>query len=468
MKKRNKTPGRRKKACKKHCQCAKAFRGVIAQLTKANQTLAFQLKELKDKYFGRKKKKHEDTNRKPKKKGAPVGHPPWFRKKPDHIDETEVVIPEKCDNCGSHELEMTRIQDEEHIQEDIVLPKRIVKKFVKRVLKCKKCKSLVRGRGSDEIPGSYIGPQAKAWINTLRYDIGISQNKIRRMFEALFDMPFVQSSVVGFEKKLRDNGSKLYDDIKGVIEKAKSRYADETGWKESGMLRQLWCFCTIQVAFFLIDPSRSGKVIARILGEKFRGILISDFYSAYKKVEGLKQKCIPHLLRLIVKQELRFMANKKADAFLGKFKTLSKRIMEVFKHRKRIKDYLIVRADLIAQLKRCLDKPVGIKPLDDWRKQIGAYREELTTCLFHPSSDSNNNFVERMLRPSVIMRKITFGNRSEKGIRNHSVIMSLLQTTKLNHHSPAGIFHRILVDPSKISLTDILVTDTSAANRGPP
>jgi transposase len=444
------------------------MRQAIAQLTKTNQTLTFQLKELKDKYYGRKKKKHEESSRRPRKKGAPVGHLGWYRKKPDHIDEIEVVIPEKCDECGSYELEATGIQDEEHIQEDIVLPKRTVKKFIKKVLRCKKCKSLIRSQGTDEIPGSYIGPRAKAWINTLRYEIGISQNKIKRMFETLFDMPFVQSSVVGFERKLRVNGSNLYDGIKGVIEKANSRYADETGWKQSGMLRHLWCFCTTEVAFFHIDPSRSGKVIAEILGKKFQGILLSDFYSAYNRVEGLKQKCIPHFLRLIIKQALRFGEDKRADAFLGKLKTLSKRIMEVFKHRKRIKDYLIVRADLVAQLKRCLSKPIGIKPLDDWRKQIGAHRDELTTCLFHPSSDSNNNFVERMLRQSVIMRKITFGNRSEKGIRNHSVIMSLLQTTKLNRRSPAKIFHDILVDPSKVSLTDLLLEDASREKRGPP
>ena len=83
-------------------------------------------------------------------------------------------------------------------------------------------------------------------------------------------------------------------------------------------------------------------------------------------------------------------------------------------------------------------------------------RDELYECLFHPASDFNNNFVERMLRPSVIMRKITFGNRSDKGIKNHSVIMSLLQTAKLHNRHPADVFYRIFTKPHQMRLVDLI------------
>ncbi|HID32764.1 MAG TPA: hypothetical protein EYP24_05245 [bacterium (Candidatus Stahlbacteria)] len=45
--------------------------------------------------------------------------------------------------------------------------------------------------------------------------------------------------------------------------------------------------------------------------------------------------------------------------------------------------------------------------------------------------EPTNNRAERHLRPSVIMRKITFGNRSESGAKNHPMIMSILQTSKV-------------------------------------
>jgi transposase len=484
MKKKSKKKHRRHhhtKKCKKHCRCRRPLKRKVRELTEKLECLTHQLNELKQKYYGRRSRKKEDGDENPtpkKKKGAPFGHLPWSRKMPDRIDETEVVIPDTCDGCGSHKLQASGIPDEDHIQEDIVLPKRWVKKFVKKVMKCTTCNKMVRGQGTDEIPGAYIGPRAKAWINTLRYEIGIPQKKIQKMFETLFDMPFVQASVVGFEKKLRERGNNLYEEIKGVIQKAPSRYADETGWKLNGMLRQLWCVCTTRAAYYHIDLGRGTKVIASLLGvekkkgetkeKRFFGILISDFYRAYDKLKGVKQKCIPHLLRLIKKKEKRFGGDRKADAFLSQLKTLSKQIMELFKHRKRIKNYVVVRADLVARLKRHLSQSIGVKQLDKWRTQLAKRQKELTTCLYHPVADSNNNFVERQLRLSVIMRKITFGNRSEKGIKNHAVIMSLLQTAKLNDRLPADVFHNILVDPSKISLEDILSTDSSRRQRAPP
>ena len=118
--------------------------------------------------------------------------------------------------------------------------------------------------------------------------------------------------------------------------------------------------------------------------------------------------------------------------------------------------YLLQRADVVAQCQKFLSQPLSYEKVEKWRQKLFKHKDELTTCLFHPCSDSNNNFVERMLRPSVIMRKITFGNRSDKGICNHQVIMSLLQTLKLNDYKPSRIFYTILTDSAKLTLHDLM------------
>ena len=442
-------------------------------LERENKELKLQLKELRDKYFGRKKKQRKEKSeaeKNPKKKGAPKGHPGWFRKKPEHADEVEIIRPCHCEICGSNDLEETTIADEEHLQEDIVLPKRVVKKFVHKVLRCKECHSLVRGgRGRDEMPNSYIGPVAKAWANHLRYEIGIPQHKIRMIFTELFDMPFVQESVAGFENQLTRKSDKLYGEIKNAVISAPSRYADETGWKEDGQRRQLWCICSSKASFFHIDQSRGSKVIQSLLGASCRGVTVSDFYSAYNGLAGLQQKCHPHLLRIIKRKELHFLGeDKKADSFLEEMKILSLRVMELFRSRRSIKDYMIQRADVVSMIRRRLSEPLEHAPLEKWRKQMGKHTKQLTVCLFHPKSDSNNNFVERMLRLSVIMRKITFGNRSPKGIKNHQVIMSMTQTCKLNGRLPADIFYQLLLDPAKISMDSISAASNRTTQRSPP
>ncbi len=152
--------------------------------------------------YGKKKKKVQ-PGREPGPKGAPFGHTGVTRPKPKHIDEVIEVRPSVCPCRGSEELILTQIDPEERIQEDIVLPKRKVTKYVKPVFKRGKCNRLARGAlGAGEIPHAYIGPQAKTFANYSRYTIGIPRHKIQRVFKEMFDLPFDQTSVPGFENQL--------------------------------------------------------------------------------------------------------------------------------------------------------------------------------------------------------------------------------------------------------------------------
>ena len=47
------------------------------------------------------------------------------------------------------------------------------------------------------------------------------------------------------------------------------------------------------------------------------------------------------------------------------------------------------------------------------------------------------------------MRKITFGNRSDNGLRNHEVIMSLIETAKLHNADPLRFMRLLLTNPTQ-------------------
>ena len=55
----------------------------------------------------------------------------------------------------------------------------------------------------------------------------------------------------------------------------------------------------------------------------------------------------------------------------------------------------------------------------------------LFTFLQEDDIDWNNNAAERALRPSVVIRKITNGNQSDKGAHAHAVLMSIRETCAL-------------------------------------
>ena len=73
-------------------------------------------------------------------------------------------------------------------------------------------------------------------------------------------------------------------------------------------------------------------------------------------------------------------------------------------------------------------------------KRLLKYYEEVFTFLDVPGLPSDNNHAERMIRPNVIFRKISFQNMSRKGADAHEVLMSLLQTLRLQDKNPIHFF----------------------------
>ena len=73
--------------------------------------------------------------------------------------------------------------------------------------------------------------------------------------------------------------------------------ADETGWRVNGQDHWLWVFTNKDAAFYQIDKSRGSKVVRDVLGERYRGVLISNFYATYNQLQARsKQRCLGHLL----------------------------------------------------------------------------------------------------------------------------------------------------------------------------
>lgn len=74
-----------------------------------------------------------------KKRGAPKGHRGATRKKPDRKpDRTVFVAPGQCPKCHSHNVSSCA-EKEEHTQEDIVIIRPAVTRFVKQRGYCRDC-----------------------------------------------------------------------------------------------------------------------------------------------------------------------------------------------------------------------------------------------------------------------------------------------------------------------------------------
>ena len=377
-----------------------------------------------------------------KKLGAPVGHPGCTRAMPDHIDQVVHQTLTGCPSCGTHALTELVSAAQEHVQEDIVPARVHVTKFIRHVYWCASCKDKqCAPYAPEQIPYGYLGPNVLIHTLLLKYHHGLPYSKIQLLFQELCGLNVTTSALA---QALQRVGRWLKVEEKEVLKATRASpfiHADETGWKIAGSSHWLWAFVNQKLALYKVRKSRGRKVPEEILSPQYQGTVIADFLSAYNKAGGSRQRCLVHLLREM--KECR--ETDRSEEYLHYDKKL-KRILYDAKSLEETKPKLapwvfLRRLRLLKE--RLLDFSCTVFSNKDWQrlsKRFLRHQEELLTFLEIPGTPKDNNHAERMIRPNVIIRKISFQNMSKNGALAHETLMSLLQTLRLQNKNVVTFF----------------------------
>lgn len=435
----------------------------IRLLERENAELKAKLKFLHQRQFKPNKKKdsanspkEEVSFTKDKKRGAPVGHPPWVRPKPKHIDRTIFVpAPTICPFCRKSDLAPSK-ELREHIQEDIVLaPRPVATCYQHAQAFCTRCNRLVVQAGENEIPNAPIGPVAKSVAIYLRYRIGIPYRKTVELFHDLFGLTFVPASAVGFDRKASICGEPIYEDLREKIRASDVVHGDETSWRGNGDGHYAWFAGNEKLAYFHIDRHRTAAVARNIFGDCYEGILVRDRYAAYNGIGSEWQSCLAHIITKAkeIKREHGLLAKEEQNIATDKF---CDRVVVFFKEAcdigKKLKVNDIswasakaIENQLIMQLGGISKKPLAFKPAETLRAYLaGPEQKYLFTFLRHPGVPPTNNLAEQSIRHLVIFRKICFGTRSDSGLKTHSILPSLVQTARRQNVHPRQFLQTLL------------------------
>src|SRR5207253_10604781 len=87
-----------------------------------------------------------------------------------------------------------------------------------------------------------------------------------------------------------------------------------------------------------------------------------------------------------------------------------------------------LRQALQCKAVQLLDSPRREPCKEAVRKRLFKQRDHLFTFLDHDGVDATNNLAERQLRPAVIARKISCGNKTQKGAHTWQILASLAAT----------------------------------------
>jgi transposase len=401
-------------------------------------------------------------------RGAPKGHRGATRKKPDHVDRLVEVYTTSCPLCGQGNLSPAS-EISEHTQEDTLIPLVVVTRFRHHHAYCPRCKKVVCASADEELACAYIGPVARAIGGFLRYGVKLSYGTVRKIMKGLLGMDVSESALLGFDKRLCQKGLPLYEALKEKLRFSEVVHIDETGWRKGAQGMWLWCLTNPGLALYHIDSSRGSKVVTGILGEEYGGTIVSDFFSAYHplKAKG-KAKCAAHLTRTAKELKEDLPNDPQVQRFCAQLLNTMSAALEAHK------EFLAGKMDRAVLRCKKQEASQGLIDLsraaqenrqaENLRKRISRHHDEILAFLENPQVEPTNNRVERQLRPNVIMRKLTFGNRSEGGTRNHSVIMSLVETAKLNRQEPREfLLHLIKKGPGKEAVEMMLGNAQSRA-----
>ena len=377
-----------------------------------------------------------------KKLGRPEGHPGSTRPMPSHIDETVHQTLESCPACGSDRLSELSSDLEEHVQEDIVPARVYVTKFVKHTYWCKDCRhKQSAGFAPEEIPYGYLGPNVLIHTLLLKYHHGLPYSKIQLLFQELCGLRVTTSALA---QALQRVGRWLRVEEKEILKAIRASpfiHADETGWKIAGSSHWLWVFVNQKLALYKIRKSRGRKIPEEILLPEYPGTVIADFLSAYNKAGERRQRCLVHLLREM--RECR-KTDRSAEylCYDKKLRRLLRDAKRLEESRPKLAPWVFLRR-LRFLKERLLSFSCTVFSNKNWQrlsKRFLKHQDELLTFLEIPGIPKDNNHAERMIRPNVIFRKISFQNMSKNGAMAHETLMSLLQTLRLQNRKPIPFF----------------------------
>ena len=72
------------------------------------------------------------------------------------------------------------------------------------------------------------------------------------------------------------------------------------------------------------------------------------------------------------------------------------------------------------------------------RKRLDRHSNEIFTFLDYPGVTADNNHAERRIRPAVVSRKTSYGNRSKQGADVQAMLMSIFRTLELRGYEPVN------------------------------
>ena len=368
-----------------------------------------------------------------RKRGGQPGHRSTARAAilPEHADSEEHIVPERCAHCDAalHGCDPSPIGRPVY---EIPKPTIGLTWYWLHRLQCEACGHQTRASAPGTVGQSRFGVNIHALLAVLVGRFRQSKRLASELFELLYGLNIPPSSICDMEKRTSAALEVPTEEVRQHLARAPVVHGDETGWRRAKEKAWLWLVATSEVAYYRIDRSRGGKVIRGILGEEFAGVVVADRWSAYKRIK--RAFCWSHLRR-----DFRAMHERHHSEWHGvRLENAALQVLQIHKTWRNGEITWVQLQEEVAPLRETIDRwlvqAAKNAPGSKARSlagEIGRHPDCVWRFLTDGRIAPTNNFGERLIRPSVIVRSLSQGNDTDQGAVFTARILSTIMTLRL-------------------------------------
>lgn len=374
------------------------------------------------------------------KPGGQPGHAGCTRARlpAERVRQVIHYLPSACRGCGQALPREAAPADPEPTWHQVAeLPEvtAIITEHRGHARTCPGCGIVTRQPIPAAIRAHAIGPRltaVMAYLSGARHD---SRRGVEEVVETVFGVPVGLGTVAAVEQEVSAALAPAHAEVGRAVRQAPAKHADETGWKKAGQLCWLWAAVTARAAYFVVHARRGLAGLEALLGEVITGVVISDRWGAYGRLDAYqRQLCWAHLRREFRGLVERGGPGQPIGEALGAFTE------DVFHWWHRVRDGTLSRTTLRTYidgqrpwLRNLLERGTecGCAKAEALCRSLLEWEPALWTFVRRDGVEPTNNAAERALRPAVLWRKRSQGSRSDAGCRFVERMLTAVQTLRL-------------------------------------
>ena len=295
---------------------------------------------------------------------------------------------------------------------------------------CRKCKSTFIPEWYNNVHRKKYGHNLMGWAIYQHIVNRQSFRQISANFRELFDLRIEKSSVHIFKSYITDYYQDTFEKINHKILNCPVLYVDETPINMKVESGYAWVLTNTEEVISFYKPTREGEFIKEYLSN-FRGILVSDFYSAYDSLDCQQQKCLIHLIRDFNDDLLKNPFNDEFKQMARRFTALLQGIIETIDKRGLKKRYLNKHNKPVRRFFRdILSTEYKSEVAIQYQKRLSKNQDKLFLFLNHDNVSWNNNAAEHAITLLATHQNKNVYCFRESRFEEYLKIMSIYQTCR--------------------------------------